>query len=185
MVTIRAERAADRAAIERLLDVAFGVDRHEKTAQRLRDGRLPADGLAFVACSAGELVGAVSLWEVTAGPGHPALLLGPVAVAGHVRGQGTGRKLVRHGLNQAAARGHGAVILVGDAPYYGGFGFTRSLTRGLVLPGPVESDRFLGLELQPGALSDAEGLVTASGRMAVPPIPALAAPPQRVASLLR
>jgi predicted N-acetyltransferase YhbS len=185
MVTIRAERPADRAAIERLLDQAFGIDRHEKTAQRLRDGRLPAAGLAFVACSAGEVVGTVSLWDVTAGRNRQALLLGPVAVAASLRGKGIGRKLVRHGLNQAAARGHAAVILVGDAPYYGGFGFTRSLTRGLILPGPVDYDRFLGLELQPGALANARGLVAASGRVAVPPLPALAAPPQRVASLLR
>jgi predicted N-acetyltransferase YhbS len=172
MLTIRAERPADRAAIERLLDQAFGVDRHEKTAQRLRDGRLPANGLAFVAHSAGELVGTISLWDVTAGEAaRPALLLGPVAVTGHLRGQGIGRKLVRHGLNQAAALGHAAVILVGDAPYYGGFGFTRALTEGLVLPGPVETERFLGLELKPGALSLTRGPVTASGRVAVHPMP--------------
>lgn len=171
MIIIRTERPDDRAAIERLLDAAFGLDRHEKTAQRLRDGRLPADGLAFTAHSAAELVGTISLWEVTAGCGRPALLLGPVAVAGHLRGKGVGAKLVRYGLNQAAARGHGAVILIGDAPYYGGFGFTRSLTEGLTLPGPVESERFLGLELRPGALSGARGPVTASGRMALPPPP--------------
>lgn len=185
MLTIRADRPADRAAIERLLDEAFGIDRHEKTAQRLRDGRLPADSLAFVACSAGEIVGAISLWEVTAGPVRPALLLGPVAVADHVRGRGAGRKLVRHGLTQAAARGHAAVILIGDAPYYGGFGFTRSLTEGLVLPGPVESERFLGLELRPGALAGAKGLVAAAGRMAIAPVPVLAAPERGRASFLR
>ncbi|RPH73419.1 MAG: GNAT family N-acetyltransferase, partial [Hyphomicrobiales bacterium] len=33
----------------------------------------------------------------------------------------------------------------------------------LHLPGPVDRDRFLGLELVPGALDGAEGLVLASG----------------------
>jgi len=185
MNTIRTERSGDRAAIERLLDEAFGVDRFEKTVQRLRDGRLPAEGLAFVVCDGVDLVGTISLWGVMAGAGRPALLLGPVAVESRLRGQGIGRLLVRHGLNQAAARGHKAVILVGDAPYYGRFGFTRRLTKGLVMPGPVEAERFLGLELQPGALAGAKGLVVASGRMALPPLPLASIVAPLAAPLLR
>ena len=54
-----------------------------------------------------------------------------------------------------------AVILVGDAPYYARFGFTRDLTLDMALPGPVDLDRFLGLELVPRALASAAGTVTA------------------------
>jgi predicted N-acetyltransferase YhbS len=61
------------------------------------------------------------------------------------------------------ARGHGAVLLVGDAPYYTRFGFSAALTERLWLPGPYERERFLALELTAGALAGARGLVTATG----------------------
>ena len=49
MVTIRNEIATDIAAREVLLDRGFGTERHRKTSERLREGRLPAEGLAFTA----------------------------------------------------------------------------------------------------------------------------------------
>ncbi len=55
-------------------------------------------------------------------------------------------------LNRAALAGHKAVILVGDPEYYERFGFTRSPTGGLVMPGPVDRRRFLGVELAAGGL---------------------------------
>ena len=55
----------------------------------------------------------------SAGPDRPALLLGPLAVAPDRRSRGIGSTLMRHALREAARRGHGAVLLVGDAPYYG------------------------------------------------------------------
>lgn len=168
MVTIRRWAPGDGPAVEALLDGAFGVERFEKTAQRLRDGCEPADGLAFVALAGGRLAGTISLWNIEAGPGRPALLLGPVAVEAGQRGRGLGARLVRRSLNQAAARRHGAVLLVGDASYYGRFGFSRELTRGLRLPGPVEEARFLGLELLPGSLAGAFGPVVPAGRRVSP-----------------
>jgi hypothetical protein len=59
--------------------------------------------------------------------------------------------------------GHRAILLVGDAPYYGRFGFTADATRALRLPGPYEPERLLGLALKPGALDGARGLVRATG----------------------
>jgi predicted N-acetyltransferase YhbS len=70
---------------------------------------------------------------------------------------------MRAAINIAAADGHRAILLVGDAPYYARFGFSRHLTRGLMLPGPVDGERFLGLELVPGVLADAVGMVDATG----------------------
>jgi predicted N-acetyltransferase YhbS len=61
-----------------------------------------------------------------------------------------------------AAR-HRAILLVGDAPYYEPFGFARRHTLKLALPGPVDEERFLGLELKNGALKGAKGLVTPAG----------------------
>ncbi|MFT3988933.1 GNAT family N-acetyltransferase [Aestuariivirga sp.] len=165
MVTIRHELAQDQPQREALLDRAFGKTRRRKTSERLREGRLAAEGLAFTAVDAkGRLVGTVRLWNVIAGSAGPALLLGPIAVDQKLRGKGIGGALMRHALQAAKNEGHGAVLLVGDAPYYQRFGFSTAVTQDLHLPGPVERARFLGLELEPHALDGAEGLVMASGR---------------------
>jgi len=169
MITIRTEAKRDVAAHDALLDAALGAARFTKTAERLRDGRLPADGLSFVACERGRLVGTVRLWNVSAGPGRPALLLGPLAVASEWRNRGVGAGLVRHALAAATARGHTAVLLVGDAPYYARFGFTAEKTADLWLPGPYERDRLLACELRAGALDGARGLIGATGRPAPKP----------------
>ncbi|MFM9973937.1 MAG: GNAT family N-acetyltransferase [Beijerinckiaceae bacterium] len=161
-LTIQAETRFDVVARERLLDAAFGMERYEKTSERLREERLPADGLAFALKTHGKLIGTIRLWNIRAG-GVPALLLGPLAMAKSHEGMGLGSRLMHHALAEAIWRGHKAVILVGDAQYYSRFGFKAELTKSLVLPGPVERERFLGLELAAGALADACGLVTATG----------------------
>ncbi len=166
MVTIRAEIATDVAARERLLDRGFGRARHRKTSARLRDGRMPAEGLAFTAVSkSGRVIGTVRLWNVIAGSAGPSLLLGPLAVDGQYKGRGIGSALMNHALREAVKQGHASIMLVGDAPYYGRFGFRPELVADLHLPGPVERARFLGLELAPGALDGAEGPLMASGRL--------------------
>src|ERR1700754_4119306 len=148
---IRAERASDVVAREALLDACFGVNRHKRTCQRLREGRAPAEGLALSVVRQGRLVGTVRLWHVSAG-GKPALVLGPLAVDSSCRKFGVGAALMNHALATARARGHGAVILLGDAPYYVRFGFSALKTGELSLPGPFERNRLLGLELRGGAL---------------------------------
>jgi predicted N-acetyltransferase YhbS len=159
---IRAERTSDVAAREALLDACFGANRHTRTCQRLRDGRAPAEGLALSVVRQGRLVGTVRLWHVSAG-GKPALMLGPIAVDPSCRKLGIGAALTKHALAAAAARGHGAVILLGDAAYYERFGFTAAKTAGLSLPGPFERERLLGLELRDGALDGASGLIVPTG----------------------
>lgn len=159
---IRAERASDVAAREALLDACFGASRHTRTCQRLRDGRAPAQGLALSAVRQGRPVGTVRLWHVSAG-GVPALMLGPLAVEESSRQFGVGAALMDHALAAAKARGHRAVILLGDAPYYARFGFSGAKTGELSLPGPFERNRLLGLELCEGALDGAWGMISATG----------------------
>ena len=214
---IRAEKASDVVAREALLDASFGENRHLRTCQRLRDGRAPAEGLAFSAMADGlpsrirssqgaphdwertsnsigttagsnlacgdsfgnspedacregvgnfrnatRLVGTLRLWHVSAG-GIPALMLGPLAVDSTSRKLGAGTALVDHALAAATARGHRAVILLGDAPYYARFGFSAEKTATLSLPGPFERDRLLGLELREGALDGADGMIVSTG----------------------
>ncbi len=160
--TILDETPTDAPAREALLDAAFGPARFLKTCERLRDGRRPAPGLALVAKDEEDaLIGTIRLWPILAGV-RPALLLGPVAVAQETRSLGLGAALIRESLDRAKALGHRAVLLVGDAPYYVRFGFERRFTERLVMPGPVERARFLGLELAPGALEGVEGRVRAA-----------------------
>ncbi len=167
MITIRPEMSADIAPRERLLDRAFGKRRFTKTSERLREGRLPAQGLAFTAVDAKDrLIGTLRLWDVFAGSAGPALLLGPLCVECKAQGKGIGAALMRHALAEAKALGHAGIILVGDAPYYERFGFTHGPVADLHLPGPVDRARFLGLDLSPGALDGAEGLVIGCGRRA-------------------
>src|ERR1700761_9796644 len=100
---IRAEKASDAVAREALLDACFGVNRHLRTCQRLRDGRAPAEGLAFSAVAQGRLVGTLRLWHVSAG-GIPALMLGPLAVEESTRKLGAGTALMDHALAAEATR---------------------------------------------------------------------------------
>ena len=164
MIMIRDEIAADVPAREALLDRCLGERRTARSSERLREGRLPAEGLALSAERDGVIVATVRLWHVEAG-GKAALLLGPLAVSPELQGEGLGRAMMREAIWRAACRGHGAVLLVGDAAYYERFGFSGDLTRDLAMPGPVERERFLGLELRDGALAGAAGVLVATGRL--------------------
>jgi len=170
MVTIRRERTADVAAREALLEAAYGPVRFSKPSERLRTSRRPADGLSFVAIENRRLVGTVRLWEVAAGRNRPALLLGPLAVHVDCRRRGIGSALMRRALHEASRRDHRAILLVGDAWYYGRFGFSAERTGKLWLPGLDAPHRLLGCELEAGALDGAHGLIHA------PPQPAPAIP---------
>jgi len=167
--TIDRENAGDVVARERLLDRVMGEARFRKSSEKLRRGRLPADGLALVARDPeGHVIGTVRLWNVEAGvdaDGNPvpALLLGPLAVDCAHEGKGIGGALMRAAITEARDRGHGAVLLVGDPEYYERFGFFAGKARHLVMPGPFERRRFLALELKDGWLDGAAGILVASG----------------------
>jgi predicted N-acetyltransferase YhbS len=166
MVTIRTERPVEAPVREALLERAYGPARHGKPSARLRRGRLPADGLSFVAFERGRIVGTVRLWPVSAG-GRPALLLGPLAVHPDARSRGIGADLMRRALAEAERLGHGAVLLVGDRAYYGRFGFAADKTGALTLAG-ADPARLLGYEIKPGALDGARGRIRAAGRRETP-----------------
>src|SRR3984893_16187803 len=164
---IPAERSSDVVAREALLDACLGEGRQMRTCQRLRDGRAPAEGLALSAVREGKLVGTVRLWHVSAG-GIPALILGPLAVDNTCRKLGVGAALMDHALAAATARGHRAVILLGDAPYYARFGFSAGKGHDLLFAGVFDRDRRLGLELAADALDGACGMIVATGAKATP-----------------
>ena len=150
-----------RAAVEGLLDEAFGPARRHKTCERLRERRSPLRGLSLLAAAGGRLIGSVRLWPVLIGRTR-ALLLGPLAVRARARCSGIGARLMRESLARARTEGHDAVILVGDEPYYRQFGFVPDLTRRMLLPGAVDRRRFLGLELTAARSPAPRGLVQAA-----------------------
>lgn len=167
LFTIDVEVPEDVVAREALLDSAMGLKRKRKSSEKLRRGRMPAEGLALVARAAdGALLGTVRLWHVTLGEGGAkALLLGPLAVDPAMKSAGIGSALMRQAIARAAALGHAAILLVGDPEYYARFGFSAEKTGDLAMPGPFEKHRFLALELKSGVLDEACGVLRPAGRM--------------------
>lgn len=143
-------------ARERLLDQCFGPDRFLKPSENLRSGCSPVFNYSAMD-GEGKLVGTVRLWAIEDALGHPALLLGPLAVDGACRGAKIGDRLMRHALNQAAIHGHGAVLLVGDIAYYARFGFDAARAPNVVFPGLETLDRLLAVELKKGGLRRLSG----------------------------
>ena len=142
--------------VEALFDTAFAPGREALSSYRLRDGIAPVAGLCHILRDDdGSLAAAVRYWPVRVG-GHAALLLGPIAVHPIHQGEGLGGYLIEESL--AAAKGWERVLLVGDEPYYGRFGFHR-LT-GVEMPPPTNPDRVLGRALVPGAWDGVAGPVT-------------------------
>ncbi|MCK0167936.1 N-acetyltransferase [Jannaschia sp. S6380] len=137
------ETAADAHEVEALLDTCFAPGRTALSSYRLRDGVPPARDLCLIARGrAGEVAGAIRFWPVRAG-GRDAMLLGPVAVHPTRQGEGLGAFLLQSGLDRAALAGVERVLLVGDASYYGRFGFRR--LDGVTMPPPTNPDRVLGI----------------------------------------
>jgi predicted N-acetyltransferase YhbS len=136
--------------VEALNADSFGPGRFAKSAYRLREGVAMVADLAFVAMDEGALRGSVRFWPVAVG-GQAALLLGPLAVETGRRGRGMGIALMRAGLAAAKAADWGAVLLVGDEPYYARVGFARIPPGKVLFPGPVDPDRLLWLALKDGA----------------------------------
>jgi predicted N-acetyltransferase YhbS len=158
MWEIRAERPDDAAAVDALVARSFGPGRLAKSVWRLREGVDPEPGLSFVAVEDGALRGSVRFWPVFVGH-ERALMLGPLAVETERRGRGMGVQLMQKGIDEARAKNHRAIILVGDPPYYARAGF-KPLVRGRVrIPGPVDQGRVLGLSLAEGAVDALEGTV--------------------------
>ncbi|MBO6901126.1 MAG: N-acetyltransferase [Rhizobiaceae bacterium] len=151
------EDPAHDPAIEEINAEAFGPGRYTRAAYRIREGGPHDMALSFVAVtSAGEIVGSVRMTHVSAGAGA-ALLLGPLAVRPAHKNVGIGRKLVQLAIEAAKEAGQSAVLLVGDAPYYGPLGFATLPHGQILMPGPVDPHRLLGHEMTEGALAALKG----------------------------
>lgn len=137
------ETSADAARVDTLVADAFGPGRFAKTAERLREDNAPVAALSFVARSDGQAIATVRLWPVRIGE-MPVAFLGPIAVERAWRSEGVGAALVEACCAAARVEGWRAVLLVGDEPYFGRFGFVRAPD--VRLPGPVDQRRVLVLD---------------------------------------
>jgi predicted N-acetyltransferase YhbS len=145
-----AAHADDRPEIEALLDQAFGADRKDRAAYRLREDNARIDDLSFLVREAdGHLCGSIEFWPIALKDKNeertPALLLGPIAVALECRKKGIGKLLIQHGIKSAYATGHNLIILVGDPEYYHRFGFSNQGTEKWHMGGQSEQHRLLAL----------------------------------------
>jgi len=160
---IRVETAADAAALSQLSAQAFGPGRFARSAYRVREGVPPIPALCLTGWLGGRVVGGIRFTAIRIGDAQSGLLLGPLVVDPEVKGKGYGKALVGEGLERARGQGFGLVLLVGDMPYYGRFGFVPVTPGQIVLPGPVDPARLLAAELSTGALASAAGRVRAQG----------------------
>ncbi len=145
------ENTEDGGAVETLFDLCFGGSRAMLSSYRLRAGVDAVASLCFV-LREGAVVGAIRYWPVNivagrvesvgSGSAGSALLLGPVAVHPTHQGEGLGGVLIRHSLAEARLQGWTQVILIGDASYYGRYGFARA---DLDFPPPTDKARVLSL----------------------------------------
>ena len=127
--------------------------------EKIREGGPHERALSFVAVHRESVIASVRMTWIAAGKGR-ALLLGPLAVRPTFKSIGIGRKLVHVAVEAAREAGAGAVLLVGDAPYYGPLGFEMISHGRIAMPRPVDPNRLLAVELQPGAVARLEGDVT-------------------------
>jgi len=158
VLELRPETADDWWEVEALYDLCFAPGREALSSYRLRDDVAPVADLCIVARDAeGILAGAIRFWPVRVGDAR-VLLLGPVAVHPTHQGEGLGGYLILESLERAAEQGWERAMLVGDAPYYGRFGFTK--LSGVQMPPPTNPERVLGVDLAPGGWDGVSGAVT-------------------------
>ena len=146
MIQILTASAADLPEIDVLLDDGFGPARRNRTAYRLRDGVAALPELSFVARDGDGLAGSLQCWPLQlrgAGAVLRLTLLGPVATAADWRGQGIASRMMNAALAAADALQAPPLVLIGDEPFYGRFGFSAAATGGWQLPGPVDYARLL------------------------------------------
>lgn len=136
------ETPEDRWEVEALYDLCFAPGREALSSYRLREGVEKIGGLCFVARDTDLILGgAIRFWPVQVGT-FKALLLGPIAVHPTRQGEGLGNGLISHALARSKHLGWSRVLLVGDEPYYGRFGFHRLTS--VYMPPPTNPDRILG-----------------------------------------
>jgi putative acetyltransferase len=137
-VVVRQEQPSDRAAVEALVEEAFGEASVAKLVRLIRASEHWVPELALVAERDGTVVGHVLLStadvESDGRTRAQVLLLSPLAVLPTAQRSGVARALVEAALDRAAATRFGVVLLEGDPALYARFGFEPATALGLERP---------------------------------------------------
>jgi predicted N-acetyltransferase YhbS len=157
-IVTSAENPAHDREIETIHAQAFGPGRFARAAFRIREGGPHDRTLSRVACVDGAVIASVRLTPIVIGTTQ-AMLLGPLAVTPSYMNRGIGRTLMQESLELAKAAAHRLVVLVGDEPYYGPFGFKVLPAGAVQFPAPVDQKRILACELAEGAAAGITGIV--------------------------
>jgi predicted N-acetyltransferase YhbS len=160
-VAIRSVTSRDGEAISALHAHVFGPGRFTRTAYRVREGKGLLSPYCRLAERGGKLVASLRLTDIAIGGTSGAVLLGPLAVDPEFRGHGIGSRLIAESLADMKRAGVKLVILVGDLAYYGRFGFKSVPPAQIVVPGPVDPQRILALELSEASLASYRGVIAA------------------------
>jgi predicted N-acetyltransferase YhbS len=161
---IRLETDGDAQMLSQLSAEAFGPGRFTRSAYRVREGVPPVKALCLCGLLDERLVAGIRFTAIRIGAEQGGALLGPLVVDPAEKGKGFGKALVEEGLARSRSEGFSLVLLVGDMPYYGRFGFQPVAPGQIMLPGPVDPARLLALELVPGALAASIGAVKGYAR---------------------
>lgn len=156
---IRLEEPKDYAGVYAVNASAFDTTAEAKLVEVLRREAQPY--ISLVAEEKGEIVGHILFSPVTLS-GHADLMimgLAPVAVRPEKQGKGIGSALIKAGLRGSKELGYGAVIVLGHKGYYPRFGFIPSVKYGIGCEYEVPPEAFMVIELVPGYLRGAEGII--------------------------
>ncbi|MEH8016730.1 N-acetyltransferase [Rheinheimera muenzenbergensis] len=157
--TVRAETAADYAAITELTQTAFNNTAEAQLIASLR--QQCHDYISLVAEQHGQIAGHIMFSPATLdnAAGVQLMALAPMAVRNVLQHQGIGSALVRAGLELCQKRGIAAVVVLGHPAYYPRFGFTPASVFNIRCPWQVPDNAFMLLPLNPAALSGQSGQV--------------------------
>lgn len=156
---IRPEEPGDRCAIRAVNESAFVTSAEADLVDALREHASPA--ISLVAKHQDGCIGHIMFSPVSVAgcaPGR-AMGLAPVAVAPAHQRNGVGSALVRAGLEACRSHGAGAVFVLGHPGYYPRFGFVPAEHYGVACDYDVPPEVFMALELVPGTLERASGVV--------------------------
>jgi putative acetyltransferase len=156
---IRPEEPDDFQAVHVVNTAAFERTAEANLVDVLRKEASPY--ISIVAEEGKQIVGHILFSPVTLS-GHEELKLmglGPVAVVPEQQMKGIGSALIYAGLEKCKEMGFGAVIVLGHKGYYPRFGFIPSVRYGIGCEYDVPPEAFMVLELVPGYLNSAEGII--------------------------
>ena len=135
MLKIRTQVAADAVDVRQLLEQAFADEPEVVGLEAALAER--ADSWGWVAVLDGTIVGHVRLtrgWVDAPPELVVVLVLSPLSVSREHQGQGVGRALVTHAVQEAERQGVPAVFLEGDPRYYSRLGWRPAADLGVAPP---------------------------------------------------